>query len=69
MAKSIAVEPKKRGRGRPATGRDPVIGLRLSPEKTEQLDAWAAAKGLTSRSEAVRLMIDQALGASKKKGR
>jgi metal-responsive CopG/Arc/MetJ family transcriptional regulator len=67
MAKSIAVEPKKRGR--PATGRDPVIGLRLSPEKTEQLDAWAAAKGLTSRSEAVRLMIDQALSASKKKGR
>jgi hypothetical protein len=68
MAKSMGVKQKKR-RGRPATGTDPIIGLRLSPEKTDQLDAWAATEGLTSRSEAVRRMIDQALGAGKKKAR
>jgi hypothetical protein len=68
MTKSMGVKQKKR-RGRPATGTDPIIGLRLSPEKTEQLDAWAAAEGLTSRSEAVRRMIDQVLGAGKKKAR
>jgi hypothetical protein len=66
MAKPIGVKRKKQ-RGRPATGTHPIIGLRLSPEKTKQIDASAVTEGLTSRSAAVRRMIDQVLGASKKK--
>ena len=42
MKKSIGVVPKKRGR--PATGRDPVTAIRLSPEMRAQL-----MRGLQSR--------------------
>ena len=41
MAKSNQVVPKK-GRGRPATGRDPVTAIRLSEELRETVDRWAA---------------------------
>jgi antitoxin component of RelBE/YafQ-DinJ toxin-antitoxin module len=55
------VEPKKKTRGRPPSGgRDPLIGLRLSPELTARVDAWAEHQKLT-RSEAIRQMIEQAL--------
>jgi predicted DNA-binding protein len=47
---------KKRGRGRPATGMDPMIGVRLSLEATTQLDKWAKAHDMT-RSEAIRQLI------------
>jgi predicted DNA-binding protein len=59
MAGSIGVKHKKRGR--PATGHDPLVGLRLSPEMTARVDAWAERQNLT-RSEAIRQMIEQALG-------
>jgi hypothetical protein len=55
-SRSISAKPKKRGPGRPATGRDPMIGLRLSKEETALLDKWAKANGCT-RSEAIRAMI------------
>jgi predicted DNA-binding protein len=61
MTTSISVKPKKRGRGRPATGRDPIIGLRLPKEETARLDKWAKANGYT-RSEAIRVMIDRVMG-------
>jgi hypothetical protein len=61
MASSIKAKPKKR-RGRPATGKDPMIGLRLPVETIAALDAWAKKEGLASRSEAVRLLIDTAVG-------
>ena len=47
----------KKKRGRPATGRDPVITMRLAPNLTARLDAWAANKGI-SRSDAIRDMIE-----------
>jgi Ribbon-helix-helix protein, copG family len=63
MPKSIKVVPKKRGR--PATGRDPVTAIRLSPELRAAIDAWAARQDdKPPRSEAIRRMIEQALAAA-----
>jgi len=67
MAKSRAVLPRKRGR--PATGRgpdkrDPVTSLRLSPKLRAEIDAWAAEEDdKPPRSEAIRRLVEQALGA------
>ncbi len=60
MAKSIADKPKKRGRGRPATGRDPMIGVRAGKELTVKIDKWAKANS-TTRSEAIRQLIQRGL--------
>ena len=60
MSSSIAVKPKKRGR--PATGRDPLVGVRLPPDVVERIDAWANERGV-NRSEAIRAMIVAALEA------
>jgi metal-responsive CopG/Arc/MetJ family transcriptional regulator len=54
MAKSINVERKKRGR--PATGMDPNIGIRLPEGMIAAVDADAAAKKET-RSEAIRRIL------------
>jgi Ribbon-helix-helix protein, copG family len=59
-AQSISAKPKKRGRGRPATGRDPMIGLRLPKDEIARLDEWAKTNGCT-RSEAIRVLIERAL--------
>ena len=60
MHKSIRVIQKKRGR--PATGHDPVVAIRLSPELIARVDGWAAAQQPpVSRSEAVRTLIEKAL--------
>jgi Arc/MetJ-type ribon-helix-helix transcriptional regulator len=62
MAKSILVIPKKRGRGRPATGRDPVTAIRLSPDLRKAIDGWSAKQDdMPSRSEAIRRLVEQAL--------
>ena len=60
MIKSIPVNVKKRGRGRPATGTDPVVAVRLPPHVLAQVDRWAADKGYT-RSEAIRDMVAYAI--------
>ena len=60
MNKSISAKPKKRGRGRPATGRDPMYGARLSDELVGQIDAWAKVEKL-SRSEAIRRLVELGL--------
>jgi Ribbon-helix-helix protein, copG family len=51
----ISVKRKKK-RGRPATGQDPIIGLRLPQAEIASLDKWAKAQGYT-RSEAIRVLI------------
>jgi len=52
------VIPKKRGR--PATGKDPMVSIRL-PEKTlAAIDKVAKAEGV-SRSEKIRALIEKAL--------
>ena len=58
MKKSIRVKPKKRGR--PATGKDPLVGARLPPAMIDQLDAWAS-RGSIGRSEAMRRLLERAL--------
>jgi hypothetical protein len=63
MRKSIEVVPKKR-RGRPATGRDPVTAIRLSPEFRAAIDAWAARQeDKPSRSEAIRRLAERQLAS------
>jgi hypothetical protein len=61
MAKSIKVS-QKRGRGRPATGRDPVSAVRLPIDLTKQIDRWSEANDC-NRSEAIRRLVEQGLKA------
>jgi hypothetical protein len=61
MAKSVKVKPKKRGR--PATGKDPLVGARLPPDLIKAIDAWAA-RNETTRSEAIRRLVELALAGS-----
>jgi hypothetical protein len=66
MAKSNKVVPKK-GRGRPATGRDPVTAIRLSEELRKTVDRWALKQADNpSRSEAIRRLVEIGLKAKGK---
>jgi hypothetical protein len=66
MAKSIHVTHKKRGR--PATGHDPVLTVRLSPTTRIAVENWATQqKDKPSRSEAIRRLIESALAAKSKR--
>jgi hypothetical protein len=63
------VAQKKRGRGRPATGQDPHISLRLSVETIAAAEAWAAQQpDKPTRSEALRRLIDLGMQAARKRG-
>jgi hypothetical protein len=59
MAKPIKVNQKK-GRGRPATGRDPVTAVRLPKDLTAAVDKWSAAETV-NRSEAIRRLVELGL--------
>lgn len=52
------VEPRKRGR--PATGKDPLVNARMPEQMIHNIDRWAIANGL-SRSEALRQLLGYAL--------
>jgi hypothetical protein len=58
MKKSIKVVPKKRGR--PATGRDPLVTTRMSAELIRSIDNWATGNNIT-RSEAMRRLVELSL--------
>jgi hypothetical protein len=61
MPKSNKVVPKK-GRGRPATGRDPVTAIRLSSELRHTVDRWAEKQDdKPGRSEAIRRLVELGL--------
>ena len=51
ISKSIKVDQKRR-RGRPATGRDPMVSSRIPAEIIAQIDEWAASHD-TTRSDAI----------------
>jgi Arc/MetJ-type ribon-helix-helix transcriptional regulator len=54
------VTPKKPGR--PATGRDPVLTVRLPPALRSAIESWAKQQNdKPSRSEAIRRLIEFAL--------
>src|SRR5208282_3783514 len=58
------VIPKKRGR--PATGRDPVLALRLPARLRADIASWAKQQNdKPSRSEAIRRLIEVGLKAEK----
>jgi hypothetical protein len=59
MRKSISVTPKKR-RGRPATGRDPLVTTRLPVEMIAAIGDFAL-RNHTSRSDAIRQLITAGL--------
>jgi hypothetical protein len=58
MARSIAVTPKKRGR--PATGRDPLLTFRAPEALIDEIDYWATSHEVP-RSEALRKLIEDGL--------
>jgi len=65
MKKSIRVAPKKM-RGRPSTGgRDPHIAARMPPALIAEVEAWAVAND-TSRSDAIRRLVEIGLKAKTK---
>jgi hypothetical protein len=54
------VLPKKRGR--PATGKDPILTLRAPPALTAEVEEWARRQpDRPSRSEALRRLVEIAL--------
>jgi hypothetical protein len=63
MDKSIPVKQKKRGR--PATGVDPLVGVRMPPEERRAVEAWAAKQPeKLSLSKAIRSLVQLGLDAS-----
>lgn len=51
---------QKRGRGRPATGSDPMWGVRFTEDQRERIEAFAQAQSLP-RAEAIRRLVDRGL--------
>jgi Ribbon-helix-helix protein, copG family len=60
MSKSISVKRKKRGR--PATGTEPLYGVRISDDLMGRIEKWAA-ENAASRSEAIRRLVELGLKA------
>jgi len=60
MAKSIKVIPKKK-RGRPATGKDPLLTSRVPQSTIDAVEEWGIKRNM-NRSEAIRELLQQALG-------
>jgi hypothetical protein len=61
MAKSIKVHQKKRGR--PATGRDPAVTVRISAPVLAAAQEWAKGEGIESRSSAIARLVELGLQA------
>ncbi len=68
MAKSSTEKVTPKRPGRPATGRDPVLTLRLPPALRLAVENWAKQQNdKPSRSEAIRRLIEFALAAKSRK--
>jgi len=62
---SAAASPVRRP-GRPATGKDPMMALRMSPDIRAEIEAWASQQdGQPSRSEAIRRLVELGLKAKR----
>jgi hypothetical protein len=67
MPSSRAKKPPRKKMGRPATGHDPQFTFRIPLETIAAIEAWAAKQpDKPSRSEALRRLIDKALGKRSK---
>jgi hypothetical protein len=62
MVPEMTKTPKKKP-GRPPTGTNTPINVRLSPEELATLDAWIEreAKGIPTRPQAIRHLLVKAL--------
>jgi hypothetical protein len=68
MAKPSTEKVAPRKPGRPATGRDPVLTVRLPPTVRSAIEMWAKQqKDRPSRSEAIRRLIEIALTGKSKR--
>jgi hypothetical protein len=64
MPKLVPLMRKKK-RGRPATGRDPVTAIRLPEDLRVRVEAWAnKLRDTPSRSEAIRRLIEIGLASA-----
>jgi hypothetical protein len=59
MKKSIKVDQKTK-RGRPATGRDPMVSSRIPESTVKAIDQWAELNE-TTRSNAIRRLVELGL--------
>jgi hypothetical protein len=59
MKKSIKVD-QKRKRGRPATGRDPMVSSRIPAATVAAIDEWATCND-TTRSDAIHRLVELGL--------
>lgn len=65
MAKSITVHPKRRGR--PATGRDPAVTIRVPEKVLDAVEEWAANQDDTpARSPAIVRLVEIGLSKSQR---
>jgi len=55
------------GTPRISAQRDAIFGFRLPAHLIEQVDLWANANAVPSRTEAVRRLLEQALAAVKRR--
>jgi metal-responsive CopG/Arc/MetJ family transcriptional regulator len=62
----VSASVKRKKRGRPATGADPLVGVRLPPETIARIDRAARATKQT-RSEAIRAFIERGLARAEAK--
>ena len=62
---TIPAGPKRRGR--PATGRDPLVQVRVPPDVIQAIDRWAAKFQDLDRSSAIRALVQLGLRAGRKK--
>jgi hypothetical protein len=70
VSRKKVIPTEKKKRGRPATGRDPLIALRMPPEERQAVEAWAAEQpDKLSLSKAIRRLVSQALAAAPKRGK
>jgi metal-responsive CopG/Arc/MetJ family transcriptional regulator len=51
---------RRKKKGRPTTGREPMTTFRMPVDLRKAVDRWAARKGVT-RSEAIRALIVRGL--------
>jgi hypothetical protein len=63
MMRKSTVKPK---RGRPATGRDPFVGIRLPALLLKQIQLWSVKHRANSRSKAIRSLVELGLKAKGK---
>lgn len=62
MAKESSKKVIPRKRGRPGTGKDPMLTFRAPPAFTAEVEAWAKRQpDNPSRSEALRRLVEIAL--------